>query len=193
MTKLSFALPAYDAAMTQLIRDIGDGLVKDDPILGQIRSHAVSHGGTMRQVSEPKVVDTEMRLVKAMFEISRDAFLTTDTEEFAESMVNLFTSFHSQQKKHMFEVLDKTTEAVGNAVDAAGRNFWETYIEMLEKTEMHFDKDGKHNYQVYMNPETAKKLEKSPPTLDQSERIQKTIEAKRNEFFERKRSRRVSS
>jgi hypothetical protein len=179
--------------MTQLIRDIGECLVKHDPILGQIRSHPVSHGGSTRQVSEPKIVDTEMRRVDAMFEISRDAFLATDTVEFTDSMVKLFTSFHSQQKKHLFEVLDKTTDAVGNAIDAGGRNFWEAYIEMLEKTEMRFDKDGKHNNELYMHPDTAKKLENNPPTPEQIERIEKTIQAKRDEFYARKRTRRIAS
>src|SRR5712691_11682626 len=110
MASISFTLPNYDSAMTQLLRDIGDGLVKQDQLLGQIRSHGVSHGGRTRQVSEPKIVDTEMRRFDAMFEISRDAFTSTDARAFAEAVFNMFSSFHSQQKKYLFEVLSQTTE-----------------------------------------------------------------------------------
>lgn len=192
MPKLSFTLPKYDAAITQLIRDIGDCLVKQDQILGQIKSHGVSHGGSIRQVSEPEIVDTQMRSVGAMFQISTEAFIKTDTNAFVESIVSFFDSFHSQQKKHLFEVVGKTTDAVGNTVNAGGRNFWEAYIEMLQTTEMHFDKDGNHNYQIYMHPDTAKKLEKNPPTPEQIKLIEETIEAKRRDFYARKRSRKLT-
>ncbi|MGI9107118.1 MAG: hypothetical protein ACR2G4_12825 [Pyrinomonadaceae bacterium] len=192
MPKLSFTLPNYDSAMTQLLRDIGDGLIKHDEILGQIRGHGVSHGGATRQVSSPEIVDTEMRSIDAMFEISRQAFIETDADAFKESIYNLFTSFHSKQKKHLFEVVDRTTEAVGNTIDAGGRNMWDAYIEMLKTLEMHFDKDGKHNYQIYMHPDTAKKVEQNPPTPEQVELIEKTIEEKRRDFYARKRSRKLS-
>jgi hypothetical protein len=192
MPKLSFTLPKYDAAITQLIRDIGDSLVKHDQILGQIKSYGVSHGGSIRQVSDPEIVDTQMRRVVAMFQISTEAFIKTDANAFVESIVNFFDSFHSQQKKHLFEVVGRTTDAVGNSVDAGGRNFWEAYIEMLKTTEMHFDKDGNHNYQIYMHPDTAKKLEQNPPTPEQIKSIEETIEAKRRDFYARKRSRKLS-
>jgi hypothetical protein len=192
MPKLSFSLPKYDTAMTQLVRNIGEGLVKHDQILGQIRSHGVSHGGSIRQVSDPEVVDTQMRRVGARIEISIEAFIQTDTNAFVESIFNFFSSLHSQQKQHLFEVVGKTTDAVGNSIDAKGRNVWEAYIEMLNTTEMHFDKDGKHNYQIYMHPDTAKKIEQNPPTPEQIELIEKTIEAKRRDFYARKRSRKLS-
>jgi hypothetical protein len=192
MPKLSFALPQYDGALTQLFRNVQEGLAAQDELLGQIQTHSVSHGGTTRQVSEPQIVDTEMHNSKAMFEMSTDAFLQTDTKQFTDSLFNLIESFHREQKKYMFEVISQTTEAVGNAIDAKGRNIWDVYVEMIETTQMTFDAEGNHNYQIVMHPETAKKLRANPPTPEQSKRIQEAIEAKRREYYERKPTRRLS-
>lgn len=57
---------------------------------------------------------------------------------------------------------------------------------------MTFDEEGKHNYQMYMHPETAKKIEKNPPTPEQLERIEKLMESKRKDYHARKRSRKIS-
>lgn len=192
MPNISFLLPRYSSAMNRLFREIKDGLEQHDEILGQIQSHAVSHGGLTRQVSEPKVLDTPMQKFEVTFEIKVEAFLQTDVEKFAESIYHMVTSFHSQQKKYLFEVVGKTTDAVGNVVDAKGRNFWDAYLEMIETIDIHFDEDGKHDYQVYMNPETAKKLEKTPPTPEQLQKIEEAMELKRRNFYARKRSRQLS-
>jgi hypothetical protein len=192
MAKFSFALPKYDGALNQLFRNVQEGFTEQDELLGQIQSHSVSHGGTTRQVSEPQIVDTEMHNSSAIFEISTDAFLQTDTKQLTDSLFTLIESLHKEQKKHMIEVLSQTTEAVGNVVDAKGRNFWDAYVEMIETTQMTFDKEGNHNYQIVMHPETAKKLRATPPTPEQSKRIQEAIEAKRRDYYERKPTRRLS-
>jgi hypothetical protein len=192
MTKLSFALPKYDAALNQLLRNIQEGFSEQDELLGKIQTHSVSHGGITRQVSEPQILDTEMHDSRAMFEISIDAFLHTDVKLFTDSVFNLIDSFHHEQKRYLFQVLSQTTEAVGNVVDAKGKNVWDAYVEMIQKTQMTFDEQGNHNNELYMHPNTAKKLRANPPTPEQSRRIQEAIETKRREYYERKPTRRLS-
>lgn len=192
MNKLSFVLPKYDAAIIQLMRDIEEGLRDQDEILRQIQSHSVSHGGATRQVSEPQILETRMHRTEALFEMPIDAFLDTDAQQFTESVVNLVESFHHQQKKQLFEIISRTTDAVGNSIDAKGRNIWDAYVEMVQRTEMTFDEHGNHNYKIYVHPETAKKLQANPPTPEQSKQIQEAIEAKRREYYERKPTRRLS-
>jgi len=192
MTKLSLALPKYDAALNKLLQNIQEGFSAQDEILGKIQTHSVSHGGITRQVSEPQIVDTEMHGTKAMFEVSLDAFLHTDVKRFTDSIFNLINSFHHEQKKYLFEVISQTTEAVGNAIDAKGKNVWDAYVEMIQKTEMTFDEQGNHNTELYMHPNTAEKLRANPPTQEQSKQIQEAIENKRREYYERKPTRRLS-
>ncbi len=89
-------------------------------------------------------------------------------------------------------MVSQTTEAVGNTVDAHGKNFWDAYLEMIEKTEMVFDEGGNHNYQMVLNPKTAEKLRENPPTEEQKQRIQEAINLKRKEYYERRPTRKLS-
>jgi hypothetical protein len=192
MSKLSFSLHKYDSAMTQLLREVRTGLESYDEILGKIRSRPVSHGGSIRQVSEPKIVDTPMQRVGMTFEMKIEAFEQTDVDQFVGCLAGSLDALFTDQKKRVFELLSITTEAVGNSIDAKGRSFWETYIEMLETTEMHFDEAGKPTSQIVVNPNTAKQMEETPQTPEQQQRIGELIEAKRREFYARKRSRKLS-
>src|SRR2546423_14586556 len=99
MSKLSFSLYKYDSAMTRLVREVRVGLENHDEILGQIRSRPVSHGGTIRQVSNPKIVDTPMQRVGAKFEMKIEAFEQTDVEQLVECLIESLDTFFSEQKK----------------------------------------------------------------------------------------------
>lgn len=188
----SFRLYNYDSAMGKLIGNIRNGILEHDELLSKIQTRKVSHGGATRQVTEPKVVETNMVNSKAIFEIEGKAILQTDVDQFTESIYKLFDSFHTEQKKYLLQVVSETTDAVGNTVDAAGKNFWDAYLEMIQKTEMTFDEHGNHNFELVMNPNTAKKLRENPPTEEQKQRIQEAIELKRKEYYERKPSRKLS-
>ena len=178
--------------MGKLIGNIRNGILEYDELLSKIQTRKVSHGGATRQVTEPKVVETNMVNTKAIFEIEGNAILQTDVEKFTESIYKLFDSFHTEQKKYLLQVVSETTDAVGNTVDAAGKNFWDAYLEMIQKTEMTFDEHGNHNFELVMNPNTAKKLRENPPTEEQKQRIQEAIELKRKEYYKRKPSRKLS-
>lgn len=192
MSKISFSLHAYDVATTELVREIKAGLDKTDHILGQIQVHSVVHGGITRQVSEPQIVDTEMKHHRAGGLIHFDWFLKTDTEQFVEFIYGMWESFASQAKKALFETVGLTTEAVGNSHALAGRNFWDAQLEMMESLEWHFDEDGNHNYEFYCHPDVGKKLAENPPTPEQDKRVEELISRKREEYYAKKRTRRLS-
>ena len=192
MSKLSLSLHKYDVTTAELIGETKIGLDKTHPILGQIQIHSVVHGGTTRQVTEPQIVETEMRQHSTDAVIGFDSFLKTDVERFTELLYNMWEAFASQTTKALFETVSLTTEAVGNVHNAAGRNIWEAQIEMLESLEMHFDEDGNHNYKYYLHPDMAKKLAENPPTPEQEKRAEEIIKRKREEYYAKKRTRRLS-
>lgn len=187
-----FSLPQYDSAIHRLAMEVKTGLDKTDHILGQIPTHHVVHDGTIRQVSEPIVVDTEMKDFRAEIVIQLDWYRKTDVAEFVEFLVGLWESLASQTKKRLFEILDLTTEAVGNSVPLEGRNIWDAQIEMVKQVEMRFDEDGNHHTEFVVHPDTARKLEENPPTPEQVKRMEDTINAKRREYYAQKRTRRLS-
>lgn len=192
MSTISLSLYAYDVATIGLMREIKTGLDKTDHILGQIQVHGVVHGGMTRQVSEPQIVDTKMKLHKADGLIHFDWFLKTDVKEFVDFTYGMWESFASQAKKALFETVGLTTEAVGNSHALAGRNIWEAQLEMMESVEWHFDENGNHNYQFYCHPDVGKKLAENPPTPEQEKRMEELIKRKRAEYYAKKRTRRLS-
>jgi hypothetical protein len=192
MPKFKYSLRAYDSGMLRFHREIKRGFDKADPLLGQIRTVAVSHGGNTRQVSEPTIVETEMKQFSQEVVIETGWLRSTDIEKFTELMWNSCQALISDTKKYMFEILGKTTEAVGNSIPLAGRNVWDAQIEALERTEIRFDKDGNHHYQTVLHPDTYKKLMENPPTPEQERRWHDTMDAKKAEYYAKKRTRRLS-
>jgi hypothetical protein len=192
MPDLSYTLPKYNSAIIRLIADVKKGLELTDPILSQIRTIRSSHGGAIRQVSQPKVLETEMQEFSVEGMVEADWFFKTNVDGFVKFMLEFNESFNSQIKKQLFESVSQITDATGNIVDGKGKNFWDSYIEMINKVEMYFDENGEHNYQIYINPETAKKLEGAPPTKEQIGKIESAISSKRDEYNAKKRTRRLS-
>jgi hypothetical protein len=192
MQKISFSLHQYDLAMGNLIGEAKTGLDKTDEILGQIQVHRVVHGGITRQVSEPQIVDTEMKHHKAELLLHFDVYLKTDVEQFIEFIYEMWEAFASQAKKALFETVGLTTEAVGNSHALAGRNIWDAQLEVMESLEWHFDEEGNHNYQFYCHPDVGKKLAENPPTPEQDKKLEELISRKREEYYAKKRTRRLS-
>lgn len=192
MSKVSLTLTGYDSAMTRLVREIKAGLDKTDPILGEIQRVPVAHDGSTRQVSVPKIVDTSMKDFSAVVTIHRNSFRETDVEKFVEFVWSLSDSLSSQATKYLFETVSLTTEAAGNVVNAEGKNLWDAQIEMLERTYLRFDENGNHNAKFYMHPDTFKKITATPPTAEQQQRWDQVLNAKREEYYAKKRTRRLS-
>jgi hypothetical protein len=178
--------------MAKTVQDINKGLTKLDPILGQIQSSKTSHGGKIRQVSEPKIVESSLDIISTESQIERTCFISTSTADFRDFIIDLSEKLNSNFKKKMFENLDEVTEATGNTTEANGRNFWDVYIETIEKTKMFFDENGEHNYQIIVHPDQKKKLDENPPTKEQELMMQKLIDKKREEYYAQKRIRRLS-
>lgn len=179
-------------AMANLMGEIKMGLDKTDPILGQIQVHKVVHGGFTRQVSEPQIVDTEMKYHRAESLLHFDVYLKTDVEQFTEFIYGMWETLVSLATKALFETVELTTEAVGNSHALAGRNIWDAQLEMMETVEWHFDEDGNHNYQFYCHPDVGKKLSENPPTEEQNRKMDELINRKREEYYAKKRTRRLS-
>ena len=192
MPIISLALTEYDVAMTRLLREIQRGFENADPILSEVQRLPVAHDGRTRQVSAPNIVDTNMQDFSADVTIHADAFRRTDVEKFVEFIWGLCEALMSQATKYLFETVSRTSEAVGNFVDFGGKNFWDAQIEMLEITEMRFDANGEHNYKFYMHPDAFKKLSAVPPTPEQQQRWNDVMKAKKEDFYAKKRIRRLS-
>jgi len=189
---ISLALTEYDVAMTRLVREIQRGFESEHPILSEVQRFPVAHDGRTRQVSAPNIVDTNMQDFSADVKIHADAFRKTEVATFVEFIWGMCEALMSQTTKYLFETVSRTSEAVGNVVDCGNKNIWDAQIEMLEKTEMHFDENGEHNSKFYMHPNTYRKVSATPPTIEQQQRWNEVMKAKKEEYYAKKRTRRLS-
>jgi hypothetical protein len=191
MPKLSYTLRNYDYAMYLLNLEVRRGLEKVDEVLGDIPSTPTSHGGTIRLVTEPKVVETPMRNFSADVTVQGEWLRKTDVDTFTGVIWEYCQVMISQLKKDLFETVGKVTDATGNVSSVQpGKNIWDAQIEAMRRQEMRFDKEGNHGYKFYAHPDIAAKY--GPPTPKQIKELDEIIEAKKKEYYAKKRTRRLS-
>jgi hypothetical protein len=187
MTTLSLALPAYEAAINELHDEVQFTLHMQDELLRLFPPVYVVHTGTTRLVSSPNILDKPITPQKTKFSMRPVMFLETDAAKMKEVMYGMTQSLLDQLKQQTADVMVETGEAVGHSIDGKGRNYWDTYIEMLEKAPY-----SKYGFTVFMNEETEKKIKEAPPTAEQKQKTTDVIKAKREEFYAKKHSRRLS-
>lgn len=174
------------------MRDVKTGSERLDPILSQIERTSVSHDGTTRQVSQPKIVDTPMKLAEVDVTMQLEWLRETDVDAFAAFLWDFCQRFNALEIKHLLENVSITTQAVGNVVDGKEMNFWDAQIEMLKKVELQLDEHGHDNLQMVASPQMIQKMRENPPTAEQTQQWNETMQAKRDEYYAQKRTRRLS-
>lgn len=187
MIRFSLASPKYEAAINRLHDEVQVTLHMQDEILRLFPPVYVVHTGTTRLVSSPNILDKSMKPHKTKFSMEPDMFLQTDVSKFKDVILGMTNDLLDQQRKQTAEVMLETSEAAGNSIDGKERNFWDTYIEMLQKAPY-----SEHGHKAFMNPDTEEKIKKTPQTPEQRQKIQDVIKAKREEYFAKKRNRHLS-
>ena len=186
MVKLSFALPKYEAGINGLHDEVVFTLHMRDEILRLFPPIYVVHAGTTRLVSSPNVLDKPLKPHRAKISLDATMFVETDVQKFKDVILKWTTDLLEQQAKQTVEVMLETGNAAGHTFDAHDRNFWDAYIEMLEKAPYR-----PYGYTGYMNSETEKKIREIPQTPEQQKRIKAIQRAKREEFLRTRRTRRL--
>ncbi len=189
---LSVGLPDYDVAINRMFNEICNRFHMLDAILRLFPPKEMVHGGTTRQVSNPRILDTMMRHYRATVSVDQKMLLQTDAAEFRNFLVSMITSLQDQQRAHTFEVLSDTSVAVGTYIDGKGRNFWDLYIEGLEKLEFGFDEEGKPECTFYLPSDVAARATSVRPTEEQMKRASQVIDRRRQKYFANRRYRRLS-
>lgn len=187
MVTLAFALPAYEAAINQFHDEIANVLHMQDELLRLFPPIQIVHTGTTRLVSSPNILDRAMKPHKTKFSMEPDMFLQTDVSKFKNVVFGMTNDLLNQRRKQTAEVMLATGEAAGNYIDGNKRNFWDTYIEVLQRLPY-----SEHGYEMFMNPDTERKIKETVQTEEQRQRMQDVIRAKREEYFAHRRSRHLS-
>lgn len=187
MGRLSLALPKYEAAVNGLHDEVTYALHIQDELLRRFPPIRIVHVGTTRLVSSPNILDKPLKPHKTVVSMEPAMFLETDVLKFKDVILRWTADLLEQQARQTAEVMLQTGEAAGHSFDGAGRNFWDAYIEMLEKAPYQ-----PYGYKAYMHPDTEKKIKEIPQTPEQREKIKDVQRLKREEFLRTRRTRRLS-
>jgi len=134
--------------------------------------------------------------VKAGFKLMWEAIEAGDADALLVALDDAAEEYHEGLSKAFYGGMERLTEGTGLQVDAAGRPFFDSYYEMLEKVEIPFEYDGSisDSWVLVASPETAEVIEKARAafTPEQQAKLDALIDRKRSEALARRRTRRLS-
>lgn len=180
---------AYTTRMKNIIRHAPFDDVAKHTIFEGHRNRIICHDGT--------VDDTEFKEVASDISIDLKNFDNTTVEDILKKIDECAIEMGKQQSQHLFKIIAKTVESVGNTVECNGEPFAPKHIfEMLEKIEISFNKDNTPNFPSFVAApsitkkfyEVLKMIEDNP---ELKEKMDKILENKRNEWRDRENSRKL--
>jgi hypothetical protein len=190
----AFAANEYLAAERDFAFEaIGEIARRSSPLLSRIATES-TESAVLSQITtdDGQTVEIEGVALKSTVELSveeivagRPAPLLSQLSAAGEERAGVLV-------RYLVDSLARITEATGNTASAEGRSFFDAMMEMLEKTDLRFDEDGKLEQVLLMHPETAEKLRALQETPEQLTALSALLERKRREFDAGKRCRRLS-
>jgi hypothetical protein len=194
MTSIKFEIPEYDDAMTKFIDKVIQEFIKLDPIIGDIPTRITPHHGPIRNIRNEEPLDHNFvpQITNAKLPIS--VIIETDIRNFSSFLYQLQESIKEKKITEILQRIGEITTATGNNVYADGKPFsWDLYLDAIEKLPISFSEDGEPIMpKAITSPNLAKVMNKTPLTKDQLKRRDEIINMKREEFYAKKHSRRLS-
>jgi hypothetical protein len=191
-----FNLPEYSSNTTDFMTTtINDLMRRKDGVLNQLRVHDVSDlPRSQVTTSSGEVVKSESIVCQMEFSIALSDSVAGNLPGFVTSLDEAAESGLQSLMPQIFNAFGQVCAATGNIIDASSEGLThDTFLQMLESLDIHFDEDGSHNLSWVMDPTTFDKLSKLPqPTEQQNRKVEELLERKRREFYGRKRQRRLA-
>ena len=168
-------------------------MISLDPILKQIKSAKTLHKGGFRYDINNKEAVTPLNKVESAIEISMSTISEFDLGMFCQSFYEFTVKQIGEMHNMIYQTIDAVSALTGNIVKGKPVDA-ETILEMLEKKEMAFDRNGEPIIdQLITNDQNVyKKLVAMKFTPEQEERRKQIIERKKKEYYAKKRYRRLS-
>lgn len=191
-----FRLPEYDAAFVEFMVTVRDGLIAAMyPTLGRIRrvkTRTLFRGQNSIGTGDPVVHPTIATATP--LGISHTSVHHTDITSLAGELFEFAQQYGASLVPQVLATFNSVTAATGNVVDGEGGPLTvDKYLEVLETVELSFDPQGEATLPSIVNQE-LQEIELSTLgefTSEQETRKEEIIARKREEYFARRRSRRI--
>ncbi len=192
-----FQVPEYDKAGREFFRRaVNEQMAAKDALFGMIAREEVEELPRNRvALASDELVETAPMTMESAFTLSREATIAGDLSDVSNAIDAAAESGLSSLMPQFFRNLAAVLDAAGQTVDAAGAPFsHDLLLDAIEGVEITFNDDGTPNMPtMFINPGMVKELEALPPaTPEQDARFEAIMIRKREDFFARKRSRRLS-
>jgi hypothetical protein len=191
---MPFALPEYERAYVEFLRDTVEGLARaGSPLLSQIEVEKQSTTVASRIRDRAGVdVDLPERDVGFGFTTSLEAVRSADYDEFAGQLYEAAEALGKDMAKWIFEDVGTITEATGNVVDAGGELTFEKLYEVMDGMEWGLTDEGELSVpSLFVNPAMMEKL-RALETPETQAAMEELRARKYEEALARRRSRRLS-
>jgi len=169
-------------------------LISQDPVLREIKSFKVIHGGGFRYENKEKELHSPLREISTDIVYKYDEIRNFELELFCNKLYDMVNDRIGKLQRLMYEEIKGATELTGNIVDARGSKFNpEILLQMLEKVEIRFDDNGEPILpQLHVAPETFNQIKNLEYTQEYEKKRQEIIEQKRRLWYAKKRYRKLS-
>jgi hypothetical protein len=184
----------YEAAYSRFLSEATRSEVEKDEFVGILPSRRIKHAGNTRYVFKERVLDKGSTYTSTDVRIKCDSIRTTDVGAHAEFVKAMAEGQLRQMVPQMCELMGEITELTERALPAVESGFsWDNYLLALERVEIGFEDDGTFEWpKVFVHPKVKEAMQSTPFPVGFENRLHELISKKREAWFAKKRSRRLS-
>jgi hypothetical protein len=172
--------------------------IETDPLLSRIRYfHQFEGDRHDYQTVEGKVQELPYQRFEVNHKFTPEDVIEKGFDYILEMVSKMGQEAGSQMAQYSFQVINKSIEDVGNAVQAKGPFSKEAFLEMVEKIDIDFDeKTGKPSLpNIYIHPDQAdsvrKMIQEAESDPEHKKKFDEIIERKRKEWHDREANRKL--
>jgi hypothetical protein len=184
----------YREIEARILERYFNNLISSDAIFKDIGSHRTIHVGGFRYKKEDTELLTPLKQISSTIEISLEVITKYDLETLVKSVHEFTQERIEMMHRTMYDTVDQVTTLVGNTVDGGGKPFNpDLLLDMLEKVDVPFNERGEPIIPtLVMHPDVYRKAKDTKFTKGQEERQKQILDKKKQEYYAKKRYRRLS-
>lgn len=168
-------------------------LISSEPILAELQSHKAIHAGGYRYKNENKELLSPLTRIAFTIEITGEDIMNYNIDKFVESIYDFTSEQINNMHLMMLDTIKNITDFTGNVIDAQGKPFsFDLCLDMLEKLESRFDNEGNPILPSIIRGSELLEIKDMKKTKEQEDRYNQIIDAKRKQYYAKKRNRRLS-
>ncbi len=190
--------PKVKTKFQQILARLIDHLVRQEPLLSQIRRERQFEGNRMTMGPEgARSQQSGYKQMAAELAMERDEVIAKGPAAFLQKVESMAEQLQEQQGGMVLNDLRRIVERAGTVVDAKGRELtYDLFLEGIEKISMDFgDKGNPHLPTLFVSPEIGLKLKDKLAEWNADPEVQRKfreiIEKKRQEWLDRESDRKL--